>query len=277
MSILRNVNVHDGIGNPIYSLLNAINIHDADVHREIINRQFYQDTATTTTFSVAASAGDTQINLTSATGFAVGNYLNLSSATHEEPQKPIITALAGTVATLDRPIDFDYAIADTITKSLVNMNVTGTLASPESFKVMPFDGNVWHLSRILIEMTHTNAADNALFGDLTALTNGVVIRRYDGTTGTYSTFTNWKANGDMVTDMYEVSYVSIASGGGGGGGGGGGANGTNALGSFSETGAIVYLDGAAGDYLEILVQDDLSSLDSFRIKAQGHYEGAYGV
>jgi hypothetical protein len=258
------IGVFDGFGNPIGSLHGALDIHDADVHREIINKQLKQDTATTTTFSVAASAGDTQINLTSAAGFAVNDYLHISNATGEENVLHKITALAGTVATLDMPIDRDYAIGDSITKSLVNMAVTGSLASPLSFKVEPRSGDVWHLYRILIEMTHTTAGDNGLFGNLPELTNGCVLRRYDGTTGTYNTYTNWKANGDLVTDMYDVVYAARS--------GGGGAYGTNGRGTFKNTGSIVYLDGTAGDYAELLIQDDLSSLTSFRIKAQGHFE-----
>lgn len=263
MSEIRKTYLHDGYGNPIKSLDGAINMHDADVHRAIINRQFNQITATTTTFAANASAGATSITLTSATGFAVGDYLRLESATAEDLH-PRITVLAGTLATLDRPIDNSYVIGNTITKAIINMAVSGTLASPQSFKVQPKTGNVWHLTRVLIEMTHAAAGDNGLFGGITALTNGVVLRRYDGTTGKFATFTVWKTNSDIVTDMYDIVYAARS--------GGGGAYGTNARGTFHNAGAIVYLDGTAGDYLEILVQDNISTLTSFRIKAQGHYE-----
>jgi len=257
-----NISLHDGLGNPINSYRGAVNTHDADVHREIINQQFHQHTATVTTFAVAASAGDTQIELADATGFATGNYLHLADGGVEHPH-PKIT-LSGTTATLDRPLDYSFAIGDPIVKALVNMNVIGSLASPQSFKIEPLSTEVMHITRILIEMTHGTAGDNGLFGDLTTLTNGVVLRRYDGTTGTTGIFTVWKNNSDIVTDMYDVTYSARS--------GGGGAYGTNARGTFKEAGAIVYLDGSKGDYLEVLIQDDLSGLGSFRIKAQGHYE-----
>ena len=40
-----------------------------------------------------------------------------------------------------------------------------------------------------------------------------------------------------------------------------------------DAGSIVYVDGARGDYLELLIQDNLSALSSFRVKVQGHIEG----
>lgn len=268
MSWTNNVHLHDGDGNAIGSFLGAINTHDADVHRSIINTQFDQHQATTTTISVAITAGDTSFTVASAVGFAVGNFIHIENAagTIAESPHPKITAIAGNVITIDRPIDNAYAINDIVTLTVINMNVVGTLAAPQSFKVYPLNGYVWHLTRILIEMTHTSAGDNGLFGNLAALTNGVVLRRYDGTTGLYNTFTIWRTNSDIVTDMYDVTYSARS--------GGGGAYGTNCRGTFANAGAIVYLDGAAGDHLDILVQDDLSALTSFRIKAQGHYEGA---
>lgn len=264
MSDLRDVYLHDGDGNPIGSLGGALSIHDADVHRFIVNQHFHQYTATTTTFSVAATAGDTDINLADATGFAIGDHISLSGL-NSEVVFPKITNLVGTVATLDRPIDHDYSIGDSITKTLISMDVVGTLASPQSFTLQPASGEIWHLTRILLEMTHVTAGDNGLFGGISALSNGVLLRRYDGATGTFSTFTNWKDNSDIVTDMYDVVYAARS--------GGGGAYGTNARGTFKNAGAIVYLDGTVGDYVEVLIQDDLSTLSSFRIKGQGHVEG----
>ena len=254
----------DGYGNPIGSFRGAIDIHNADVHREIVNRVFHLHTGVITTFAADAPAGSTEIELASATGFAVNDYMHIENGVVEQVH-PRINSLVGTTATLDRPLDNEFVIGDSIEKSILSMNVLGSLASPVSFKVIPSSSEVMHLTRILIEMTHGTAGDNGLFGDLPALLNGVVLRRYDGTTGTYATFTNWKTNSDIVTDTGDVNYAQRSSGGG--------EYGTNSEGKFSDAGAIVYLDGSVGDYIEVLIQDDLTQLNSFRIKAQGHFEG----
>lgn len=266
MSELRKVYLHDGLGNPIGSLAGALNVHDADVHNIIINDRLHQHTATATTLAADAPAGSIQITLTSAAGFAVGDYLHISNATTLEIHHPRITVLVGTLATLDGPLDYSFLIGDSVLKTLVDMNVSGTLASPQSFKSMPRAGEIWHLLSILIEITHTTAGDNGLFGNLPALINGVVLRRYDGLTGTFSTLTNWKINGGIVTDTGNVAYAPRS--------GGGGAYGTNAYGDFKKNaGATIYLNGTNGDYFEMLVQDDLTSLSRFRVKLQGHTEG----
>lgn len=263
MTQLRNMYLHDGYGNPIGSADGALNVHDPAIHTQVVNRQFTQDTATTTTFAVDAPAGSTQITLTSAVGFAIGDYLTLVNG-GTEGVKPLITNLVGTVATLNRPIDFGFVIGDSIIKTLVSMDVLGTLTTPQSFKIAPDAGSVWHITRILIEMTHATAGDNGLFGNLAALANGVVLRRYDGLTSTYGTFTVWRTNSDIVLDMYDVTYAARS--------GGGGLFGTNCRGDFLATGAVVKLDGDNGDYLELLIQDDLTGLDSFGIRGQGHFE-----
>jgi len=265
MSLIRNIYLHDGEGNPIGSFGGAINVHDGDVHRFIVSKIFGQPTATATTLAADVSSGSTQVTLTSATGFAVGNRIRITGECTENICGQI-TVLVGDVATLDRPLDNSYLSGDSVTKMIPSMNVSGTLASPESFKVVPPSDEVWHLAEMLIEMTHGTAGDNGLFGDLSALTNGVVLRKYDGATSSYFTFAIWKTNSDIVLDMYNIVYAARS--------GGGGSYGTNAKASFKNTGAIVYLNGVAGDYLEILVQDDLTGLDSFRIKVQGHKESA---
>ena len=267
MANLRDSFLYDADGNAIGSYRGALSVHDADVHREIISFQLHQHTATTTTFSIAASAGDININLTSAAGFAIGDSLHLFNGTNVEHPHPQITGLAGTVATLDRPLDHDFSIGDEITKSLVNMKVNGSLASPQIFKVEPLASQIMHITEMSIELTHTSSGDNGLFGDLAKLTNGVVLRRYDGTTGTHSTYTVWKDNGDIYLDTSDIYYASRS--------GSGATHSTNSSGNLKDIAkAVLYLDGSVGDYFEVLVQDNLTSLVTFRIKVHGHYEGA---
>lgn len=255
----------DGYGNPIQSFNGALNVHDPHGHNVIINEKFHQHTTTATTFAVDAPAQSTSIAVVSSTGFTVGDPIHIEDGVIET-NHPIITLIVGNVFTLDRPLDNAFAIGDSITKTIQNMNVVGSLLSPQSFRVIPRSGEVWHLMRILIEITHsTSLGDNGLFGDLPALTNGVLLRRYDGTTAKYNTFTDWKDNGDIMTDMYDVNYSARS--------GNKGSYGTNARGTFYATGAVLRLDADAGDFLELLIQDDLSALDSFRINAQGHIEG----
>lgn len=253
------------LGEKINSFDGALNIHDPHSHHVIINEQFHQHTETTTTFDANATAGDVNITLVSATGFAVGNYLHLEDGVIED-NHPQITVLTGNIATLDRPLDNSFVVGDVITKTNQTMNVSGTLSSPQSFVINPPTDKVWHIEHIFLEMTHSSAGDNGLFGNISALANGFVIRVYDGSTGKFKTLSNWKTNSGMVLDGYDVSYAARS--------GGSGAYGTNAKGSIYEnSGAVVRLSGANGDYIQVLVQDNLSTASSIRARVQGHIEG----
>lgn len=244
----------------------ALDIHDADVHTIPAN-DFAHRHGNTTTLTAAANAGDTQINLADATGFTVGVYVHMGTVAESiEPIHPQVTAVAGTLITLDRPLDFSYPNGDEVSVSIVNMvtgSATATLAAPISYKYRPHSGQVEHIERLLLRLVHPSAAADDLFGSIPALINGVVIRA--SINGQVGTFTNWKDNGDIKLDMYDVAYTDKA---------GGGDFGTNGRGSFEEIGMVVRLDPATSDYLEVLVQDNLvgPGLIDFKIKFQGHIE-----
>ena len=264
------ISLHDGDGNPISSYLDtitgkrSIDIHNADVHKLTVDRQYHRHTTPSTTVAVAVTAQDTSITVVSSVGFVVGDYLHIENGV-QELVHPQITVIVGNVLTLDKPIDNSFAVSTLVQKAILNMNEVGTLAAPISYKVMPLSGEVWHITKISISMAHSSAGDLGLFGDLPALTNGMVVRRYDGGTGTFQTLTIWKTNGDIELDTGDVRFPPRS--------GGGGSFGTVASGRLKEdTDSIAYLDGTEGDYLEFLNQDDLSGLGFIYGKAQGHFE-----
>jgi len=263
---LHRSRVSAGDGEAISSLNNALDIHDADVHSAIVNRYAFQNTATTTTLAVATVGDGTeyQITVASSVGFSVNDRIFIDTSI-DEVTLPIIKAIAGNVITLDRRLDKAHAIGDSVTKVITNMaSQAGTLASPQSYKLAPMSGEVWHITRLLLSITHNTAGDLGLFGDLAALTNGVVLRVY--VSGQFGTLTNWKTSADIKDDMYDVDFDSRSSGGG--------TYGTSGRGTFKNAGSIVRLDGTLGDYIEILVQDDITGLLSFQVKFQGHPEQA---
>lgn len=255
----------DENGNPslINSLHNALNVHEAHVHHLPVNEFFHAHTGVATTIAVASAVNDTSIEVVSAIGFVIGDFLQIENGVIETTF-PVITNIVGNVFTLDRPLNHAYSIGDSVEVILIDMSVVGSLAAPVSYKLSPDPNQVWHVMSFIISATFTTAADDSLFGNLTALTNGVVLRGYDGTTGTYRTFTNWKSNSDIKLDMYDVPYTDKA------GAGLFGMNGNGAI--YIRTGAVPELNGSAGDYLEILIQDNVSGLSSLKLKGQGHLE-----
>lgn len=266
------IGLFDGKGNPLSSFYDAstdsyvLDVHHADVHHNIVDDYVHRHTDQST-LSVAASAGDHQITLVSAADFIVGEYVHLGDIpSTTEPVHPEIVGKLSNVLTLDRPIDNSYPIGANVSQSVIDLT-TGTdaasIASPVVSRFAAQAGSVVHITRLLFDMTHATAPDDSKFGGILRLTNGVVIRTHiDGITRTLS---NWKDNGDIKLDMYDVEYTDKA---------GGGLHGTSGRESFDSVEVAIRLDADRGDYVEVLVQDDLTNLSSFKVKLQGHIEGS---
>jgi len=261
----------DGLGNTLSSFYHAatdkyiLNIHDADVHNIPINQDFHQHLGVTSTLTVATASDGSDNTITVANGalFSVNDHIQLGLDAEHTGVHYHIQAIATNVLTLDAYVDEEWDIGTVIETITSDMNVNASLASPETFIIKPHVGEIIHVTRILISMTQSTAGDLGLFGNLAALTNGVLIRVK--ASGQYGSFTNWKANADLKNDMYDVEFDTRS--------GGGGTYGTSGRGSFSRIGVAVRLDGSQGDQMEIILQDDVSGLTSFAIKAQGHIEG----
>jgi len=263
MSNIKDVNLHDGSGNTLVSAQGALNVHVADIHEDAVNVFFHLHDGNTTTLASAISVGDTTLVLTSATGFVVGNHIHILNGNNEYVF-PQITAINTNTLTVDAPFSHSYPTAGTsIEQVVIDLTDTaGTLASPKSYKIQPQAGEKFHLLRLIGSAVNpTTANDDGTFAGEAALTNGCVVRRYDGTAGVFGKFTNWKDNSDIINDMYDVTYSDAPKFG---------KYGMRFRWTISKAGVAVKLDGNAGDYVEILIQDDLTALDSFTIKAQGH-------
>lgn len=234
-------------------------VHIAGIPNAIVNELFHHHTGVVSTLAANTAIGATSIVLADATGFLAGDIIQINNG-HVETTFPQITVVTVDTLTLDRPLDFAYSIGNEVEVIHADLSTdAGTLTSPTSHIVKPSPGEILHIERIIISMTHTGAAADSSFGDLAALTNGVVLRAFiDGQVGS---FTNWKSNRDIRLDMYDVEYTEKA---------GGGLHGTHARGSFNRIGVTVRLDGDKDDYMEMLVQDDLTGLSSFFVNGQGH-------
>lgn len=253
----------DGVGDT-----RALVVHNEDVDTDLINLLMHEEGGTSYTLASPIAVGDTEITLTNATGLAVGERLEITEGTNFQKSLPVVTDISGApTIVLDGPMDAAYTVAATIEEVLVNMAVAGSLAAPKSYITKPHSSEIWHLTRMNFSMVHKSASTDDLFGSLAALVNGVVLRSHTALNG-IRTMANWKANKDFIEDMFDVQYSAKA---------GGTNHGTSGRWSFKQrTDTIVRLDGSTDDFLETLIQDDLTAtsgeLVSFQIKMQGHID-----
>ena len=234
-----------------------------DIHHQIVNRLVHFHSAVATTVSTASAANDYILAVADTTGFAVNDYIHINTTTLENTHPKITAITPGTPGTftLDRRLDGAHGIGDEVTKAIIDMSTTaGTLADPIEYSAWPAPGEIFHITRVIFSMFHGTAGDFGLFGNLAQLTNGVLIRVRQN--GVYRTFTNWKNNADIKTDMYDVQFDSRS--------GGQGDYGTSGRLSFFKAGATIELNGNTDDRFEVYIQDDITGLGFFGMKIQGH-------
>ena len=212
-------------------------------------------------FDVTQTLGSYDITVTTDPGVTVGNIIRVQE--EDRLFQGQILSVSGTTFTLDTQLDYPFTTAASIAESSCDMNVDGSV-TPVSFTLGPDFNYKWDVVRIMFSMTHGGAGDDGKFGDLSALTRGLVLRKRDGI---YHTIFNAKTNGDLRLRAYDLTYSDRA------GGGPGNAYGTSfrrTFGGPSKNGVVVRLDGSLNEVLEILVQDDLTGLGSFKAILQGH-------
>lgn len=239
----------------------ALNVTDGLVHKKPFNVAFSNATGTTTTPSVAISSEDTDITFTSVVGLAIGSLISITEGDIYEMDYPLITNIVGNVVTVNRPVDNDYTTAAVISEVVINMNVDGS-GAPVSYIIEPPSGETWQITRLMINMLDGSAMDDGMFGGIAALTNGVLLRAHNS--GNLLSPALWQTNGDIANDMYDVDYADKAPAG---------QYGLRGRWTFTKMGAVVELIGSEVDFIEILIQDDLTGLLSFTIKAQGRIFG----
>lgn len=196
------------------------------------------------------------ITLTGGHGTVNGNVICLKE--NGRHYQGIVTNVATNVITLDSPVDYAYSVSAVSYRSSYAMNVNGSV-TPQVFSVIPPTGSKWHIYGMDLAITDNSAMDDALFGGLTALPNGIVFRKKDGL---YKNFFNVKANGEFNLRATRVDYSSKAPAG---------SYGLNVELSFVDhNGCAIELDGTLAEEMQIIVQDDLTGLASFAATVSGH-------
>lgn len=225
---------------------------------------FIKSVGVPTTLASNVSVGDLEIEVTSAASISVGNYLGLFTGVSGEGNFYFgeVLAVVSTTITLDSPVDFAYRETDPVLSSTREMNVNGAV-TPQAFRLQgggigsPMTVNI---NRLLMGCIADSAVDLSKFGDLAALTNGVVLKR--GNSNIVNIF-NVKTNFDLSLLAYDwTPFVATNP-----------SQGVDGFvwrytfGGPDKHDTIIEL--SPGEYLEILIQDDLSGLTQLRVIGAG--------
>ncbi len=206
-----------------------------------------QETASTD-IAVAVTAGDTVINVTDATGMVVGNSFFIIDDINNIIEQFIILSIATNAITVDTPSGNDFITTTFAGSSNTNFNVDGS-STPVKFNLKTGLESVdidLKISRIIIVIETSTTGSISDFGNISALTNGIYLRRSDTVSTTYW---NVKTNLELTALAYDLEgFPSGVSGN----------EGIRFRLTFPRIGAYINL--AQNEDLELWVQDALGAL-----------------
>ena len=220
--------------------------------------------AVETTLAVQTAKDDYIVNVTSATSFLVGQYLTIYSVDDNKVYFSNILAINTLAITLDTPLDFEFPIGSVVSVGSNAMNVDGSV-TPQVFGIRnPTTADIpltVDVTRLMFSCLASSTVDLSMFGNIAGgLARGIVIRRVDGT---YENVLNAKTNAELKGLMYDFEIQAAQ------GSQQDGFTGRLTFAGQNKMGAVIRL--ASQEDLQIIIQDDLTSLTSFTIVAEGSH------
>ena len=210
------------------------------------------------TLTSDASLNDTVLNVESGHGAVAGNLICLKEGI-EYYQGTVLSTTATTI-TLDMPLDFAFTAGAYCSPTTDQMGVDGS-GTDQEFHLQPNDGVKWDITQLNCIINGTGVMDSAQFGDITALTNGLVVRKQDGQDSAKNLFNiknnaDWSLRGNIFYDPKAPAGTSAVR--------------INIkFGGQSESGVVIRLDGSLNQEFIIIVRDDASAV-GIKCEVKGH-------
>jgi len=219
----------------------------------------FSNVIASTTLAIGTALDDYTVNVVSATGIVVGHLLTIYNVTDNRVFFARVLTINTLQLVLDRPLDHTFPIGSDVTTGSVELAVDGSV-TPQIFGVrnpgitdVPLEIDI---SRIMIACLTATTPTLSDFGDITnGLTRGIQLRRVDGTN---QNIFNAKSNMELKNIMFDLEIQTAANQA---------QDGFTGRFTITRLGQVVRI--GAGEDLQIIIQDDLTSLDSFTIIAEG--------
>jgi len=242
----------------------AVPVNIQDQHSRAFDVFFSQDVGSSTTLTTDVVEDAYVISVTTGHGLIQGDFFVLIDPVGQRGWTGIVITVAGNnTVNVDRPVSYAFPSASTVVqKRTHDLNVNGA-ATPQTFSIGGSLTAELDITRIMIQMTTDDPALFDQFGDIAvgATFRGIQCRAVNGET---NDLWNAKTNAELANLMYDVQFFNSAH-----------PQAVNGLaGRMTYAGQTkhgVTLRIGANESIEIIIQDDLSSLLSFHIIACGHF------
>lgn len=230
---------------------------------ETIDSLFNQEISSFTISADTTASTQTTLNYiftaTGGHGLALDDEILLLDTVGDRALQATVRNVATNTITIDRPIDHVYPSASTLGRIVTsNMAVDGS-TTPEIFTFRAGADAVDIVRLIITMLGGSTAMDDGKFGNISALTNGMVLRIYNGL---HKTIFNFKTNRDIKQFCYDVQYSDNAPAG---------STGLSAritFGGQDKHGVVLRV--SDDDVIQWVIQDDLTGLTNLTGSAQGH-------
>ena len=243
----------------------GLDVSIQDQTTKLIISNFYQALEASRVLAANTVPGAYTIEVTDATGLIAGDKIGLfQSGNNSAMYMAEIISISTNILTMDTPLDvvFDTALTPSIFKVNCQMNVNGAI-TPVIFKFASESDIDIDITRVIFTIVAASATGYTDFGDIPLLTRGVVLRKKNAD-GTYHNIANVKSNGQWKAVMYDVDFFDPTHPAA--------VNGVAGRLTFAGQNKIgVVIRIAKTEALELVIQDDLSTLVAFIMIGEGHY------
>lgn len=234
-----------------------------------IDNFFIQANDGATTLAADVAVDDVVATVTDPSTFSIGDYVTIRNP--ESIYFGEVLLVAGNDITFDSPFPFAYQSGDTIQSFTRDLNVDGSVTS-QTFSL--FGSGAMeiqiNLTRLVFNCLTAAPVDLSRFGDIIGgLTNGIVLRGVPDPSSGLPAANQWnlKTNGDIDTltgtDWKPYSALNPAQGQDG-------FTARYTYGSPDKHDVIPPI--VMGDRIDLIVQDDLTQLLTFRLLFAGNRE-----
>jgi hypothetical protein len=231
-------------------------------HDRIFNLYAYLSQATIT-LSAPVARGDYVVNLEAGHGVTSGHSVMLRERDHQY-QGRVVTVAVDAI-TMDTPFSYPYTVDAIACRGTTNMAVDGSGTSVEFCVPGPVEGGA-DIHRYIIYIEDQSVMDTAKFGGIPALSRGIVIAYRNAEGELLQAQQAIRSNGEFAERAYDVAYDDKAPSGWYG------FRCRRSWGGLDKSGAAPHIPGGVTPAkIVVIIQDDLSDLDAFRIVFQGHY------
>lgn len=239
--------------------INAVPTLEYDFIADSIDGLYATRVLHNTTLTSDTSINDRVIYVTDTTDCVIGDALNIYDENYFS--QVLIQAVGTNNITINAPMDIEFSTLNTIVECADwTINEDGS-TTPVVYTLQPPSNATWHINTIVYSFQDDSPMDSGTFGSLPTLTNGLIVRTYDGYVRNLINVVNNKGFDERNCP---IIYDDKAPAG---------TYGAKCTKYFkTSTGTVIELVGSTGDRFEVIVQDDLTAQDLFAVTGLGHYK-----